>query len=374
MLTKSRQQINAGDQSINVIAGNNANIFIGTPIPTDLVGRVIDEEIDKLRKSRLYAEVDNVHASLILGRRITDGDLSGGAGEIKGRALAWCARLIFRSEYEREHEEFLQLAKTFGDSVEVRIAEAVALSRKEDKTASLRALAKIDSHASYSAGLLIVAHHDGVESALKWMSDSGYSTTDLDADGKSVLLTYQLQLGRWDESVLTSDEISEENFKESPVLHYLVALAKLASTIPLDFRSAALMQVPFEAAQFPLASNSAAIDVRQAARHHFLCAAEEAKNINCPRAERIADEYALWLELRDPEQSAHGKMKLECRLRDLKGALGFVHYAFQFGIKLNLDAVERCIEQNIAMNGGVTNDAAIARFALAFAQVYHLAC
>ena len=40
----------------------------------------------------------------------------------------------------------------------------------------------------------------------------------------------------------------------------------------------------------------------------------------------------------------------------------------QFGIKIDLAAVEQAIEQQIARNGGITHDAAIARFALAFTR------
>jgi len=110
------------------------------------------------------------------------------------------------------------------------------------------------------------------------------------------------------------------------------------------------------------------MDARRAAHTQFLDAVEAAKQLACPRAARIDDEYALWLELRDPAQSAHGKNRLEKKLRDPSTALGFVHFALQFGVKLDLGLVERDIERSIAINGGMTIDAAIARFALAFAQ------
>lgn len=90
--------------------------------------------------------------------------------------------------------------------------------------------------------------------------------------------------------------------------------------------------------------------------------------LTCPRAARADDEYALWLELRDPEHSKQGMTRLEDKLRDPDAALGVVHFALQFGIKLDLGAVERDIERSIARNGGMTDDAAIARFALALAR------
>lgn len=45
-----------------------------------------------------------------------------------------------------------------------------------------------------------------------------------------------------------------------------------------------------------------------------------------------------------------------------------VPFGLQFGINLDLTAVEQAIEQNIAVHGGITHEAAIARLALAFTQ------
>ncbi|RJO60303.1 HNH endonuclease [candidate division WS5 bacterium] len=215
---------------------------------------------------------------------------------------------------------------------------------------------------------MIVAHHDGAEGALSWLDDAGYTVRELDSDGKSFLLSHQLQLGRWDKVAQTVGALSETDFDKTPILHHLAALATLGPTVPQDFRAVVLTEVPFESREFPIASDAIAMDARRAAHTHFLNAVKAANQLACPRAARMDDEYTLWLELRDPAQSAQGKKRLENILRDPSTALGFVHYAFQFGIKLDLDAVERDIERSIAINGGMTIDAAIARFALAFVQ------
>ena len=89
--------------------------------------------------------------------------------------------------------------------------------------------------------------------------------------------------------------------------------------------------------------------------------------LSCPLAARKSDEYALWLELRDPEQSTQGRNRLEEKLRDQNTALGLRFTTLlSFGIKLDLDAVERDIDRNIAINGGMTTDSALARFAPCF--------
>ena len=162
--------------------------------------------------------------------------------------------------------------------------------------------------------------------------------------------------------------MTDEDLREAPVLHHMLAITRLLTAVPTEFRPVVLNQIPFSPAGFPLASDAAAIEARRVARTHFVEAAQVARQLNCPRAAIIDDEYGLWLELRDPEESANGRQRLEAKLRDPKSALRLVHLGLQFGVKLDLEAVEREIERQVALNGRMTHDAAIARFALAFTQ------
>lgn len=338
-------------------------------IPTELVDQEIEREVDKLRKSRFFYEFDQIRSSLGFGKLLVDGgNLSGGSANLRERGLSWCVRLLAGSEELEKAEEFLNIAITIGDSEENRIAKAFVLSRKKDKAGALQVLAGINSGASRSASLMIVAHHEGTEGALKWMKAAGYAAEDLDSDGKNVFLSYQLLLDHWDDAALTVGTLSEKNFEEAPTLHQLAALTKLIAAVPEDLRAVILTQIPLEAKHFPLASHTVAMEARRNAHKHFLNAAQAAKKLSCPRAARMYDEYALWLELMDPAQATYGKTRLEEKLHDPDVALGFVNYAIQFGVKLDLDAVERDIDRSIAINGGMTMDAAIARFALAFTK------
>ena len=365
---KNRQSIISGDNSINLLAERDLIVTMESKVPTEIIDEKIKEEVEKLRKSRFFSEFDCTGSSLRFGKRLVEGDFSVGSDEVRVRGLAWCARFLSRSEELERAEEFLEVAKSLGDSPETKIAESFVFSQKGDKATALHILAGIDSDKSRSAGLMIVAHHNCTECALQWMNIASYTAEDLDSDGKNVLLSYQLQLGHSDNAAQTVSTFSEIDFEDTPILHHLVALTKLVATVPSDFRAVVLAQVPFEAANFSLASDAVAMDMRRAAHGHFLKAAEAAKQISCPVIARLDDEYALWLELRDPELSAHGKDRLEGKLRDPNTALRFVQYALQFGINLDLEAVERDIERNFAVNGGMTMDAAIARFALAFTK------
>lgn len=282
--------------------------------------------------------------------------------------MAWCARLLSRSEQITQAEEFLEISNTLGDFIESKISKAFIISQKGEKAAALKVLAGLNSDTSRSAKLLIVTHHDGAENALSWMKQVNYTAEDLDSDGKCFLLGHQLQLARWNEAILTAKALSSVDFEETPVLYHIAALATLISAVPLEFRTTVLTDVPFDARSFPLAADSEALDALRTAHKHFLKAVEVAKQLSCQQAAKIDDEYALWLELRDPTMDAHGKIRLKNKLRNPETGLGVVHLALQFEINVDIKAVEQDIDREFARNGGMTRDSAMARFAIALTQ------
>ena len=274
MWKKPNQTISAGGDSTNIIAGGDVNFFLEGNVPAELVDQRIEELVDRFRKSRFFSEFDHISASLKLGTQLVDGDLSVGSDKARSLGLAWCARLLSRSDHLDKAEEWLKIAKNLGDSVRINIAEAFIFSQKGDKTSALQILAGVDSPASRSAALMIVANHDGAEGALQWMADAGYIVECLDSDGKSFLLSHQLQLGFWSDAAQSADTLTEADFEITPLLHHLSAVTALISTVPLEFRGVVLTQVPFEAHGFPLASDTASMKARHAARDSFLKAVE----------------------------------------------------------------------------------------------------
>lgn len=367
MAKKDKQSISSGRDSINLLAGGNINVFSAS-FPTHLVDQQIKDEVNTLRRARFFEEYDRVRASVALGTRLAEADLSGGTAAVRGWALAWCARLLSPTAELEKAEEYVRLAKALASLPEIDIADAFIASRRSDKSAALSSIAGIDSPASRSAALLIVAHHEGADGALEWLNTAGLGASDLDPDGKFYLLQQQLQLAQWEAAKDTLSVLRDQDVDESPVLHHMMAITHLMVVVPTEFRTLVLNQLPFDAANFPLASDATALDTRQTAQRHFINAADAARQLNCPRAASVDDEYALWLELRDPEKSHEGRQRLEAKLQNPKSALRLVPLGLQFGIKLNLAAVEQEIEQQIALRGEITQDAAIARFALAFTQ------
>ena len=350
--------------------GRGLSALFGTYFPTTLVDQQIEKDVDILCKSRFFAKFDRVHYSLALARKLVEGELSGGTDAVRARGLAWCARLLSTTEALDKAEEYLRFAKTLGTDSEIDIADAVFTAWKGDRSAALNSLAGIDSPQSRSAAFMVVANHEGAEAAVDWLETAGVGATDLDSDGKLFLLMKQLELAHWEGAREVLGVLTDQDLDQTPVLHHLMAVTYLLSTVPVELRADVRYQLPFEAADFPLASDAAAIDTRRAAHRHFTAAAEAARKLNCPEAARVADMYALWLELRDPDPqtSEEGRQRLQAKLSDPKSALYFVPPAVQFGIKLDLAAVEKGIDQQIALHGGITPAAATARLALALTQ------
>ncbi len=356
-----------------------AKYWFGTPIPyptdilsyrdfpKELVDEKIKDETDTLRKSRFFPEFDSTQASLELAKKLVEGEFRFGADAVRRYALAWCARILSTKKLDRA-KKYLKRAKELGTCQEIDIADAFISSQKGDKSTALSALADIDSPISRSAAFMIVAQTDGPKGALDWLKNTGIDVTGLDPDGKLSLLIQLFELACWQTARETLNEIVDQDLDETPFLHRMMAMTHLLSTVHDELHAVVLNQILIDPVGFPLDSDAAAIEARRVARQHFINAVEVANQLSLPRAAAIDNEYALWLELRDPNESNKGRKRLESKLRDPKSALHLVHLGLQFGIKLDLAAVEREIERQIALNGRITPDAAIARLALALKQ------
>ena len=251
---------------------------------------------------------------------------------------------------------------------EIDIADAFILAQRGDKQSALSNLANIDSPLARSAALMIVVRHDGPQEAVDWLKRTGIDATSLDPEGKHCLLRCLLELADWDAAQRCLDLLSDNDLRDAPVLHHTVAITHLLSTVPTELRAFVLNQLPFALKNFPLASDATALEARRVAHSHFIEAEKVARELNLPRAAAMADEYALWLELRDPDESERGKKRLEAKLRDSESALRLVHLGLEFGIKLDTEAVQSEIERQIARNGRITFEAALARFSLLLRQ------
>ncbi|WP_341364181.1 HNH endonuclease signature motif containing protein [Thalassospira sp. SN3W] len=336
--------------------------------PMSLVDEKISEDIETLRKTRFFGEADTINNAQVLGRRLFEGELSGGSASVRSYALAWCSRLLALSEAFEVAEGYLALAKQLEVCIEIAIAEAFIASQKGDKEAALKILARINSSQARSAAFMVVKYHEGAAGAIAWLEKARIKLTAMDADGRFVLLISQLELAQWEAAEGTLGALTDQDFADVPAFHHIAAIICLLRVIPSECRSLVMNQLPLDASNFPLASDTLSMEVRKEALRRFLEAAKVERKLNCPSIASLDDDYALWLELRNPGTAEEGLKRLEDKLRDPEKALQLVPFGLQFGINLDLTAVEQAIEQNIAVHGGITHEAAIARLALAFTQ------
>ena len=335
--------------------------------PKELVDEKIKDEINTLRKSRYFPGFDRVNFSLILARKLVEGELAGGTATVRCRALAWCVRILSIEDRDKA-EEYLKFARELGTCEEIDIANAFIFSQKGDKNAALSALTPIDSPMSRSAAFMIVVHHNGPQGAVDWLKTTGINATALDSDGKRLLLGCQLELADWEAAQECLGLLTDDDLRDTPALHHLKAITHLLRAVPKEHRSGVLQQPPFEAADLRLRSNSVALEALRVAHSSFINASKVACQLSCPIAEKISDEYALWLELRDSDKYEEGRERLKSKLNDPKTALHLVHLGFQFKIKLDKAVIEQEIEQQKALNGEMTYDTAKARLAMVFRQ------
>lgn len=355
---------------ISVGASNerHQNTFSKQYIPIEYVDEKIIDDINILRKSRFFQEFDKEGFSQSFASKIVDGEFSYGSNSVKSLALAWCSRVFSSINKIDEAENFLNIAKGFGLNIDISIAQAFIYSNKKDKTSALSILAKLNTPASRTASLMIVSNCDGQEKAGDWLKTANLNFSDLDADGKQFLLHLQLILDHWEDAQSYLGEVTDEDFLVTPILNYSVGLTYLIKAISPELRPLIITQLPFNLKSFPISSNADGMDARKAAHNYFINAMEVAKELGLSFAAAVFDEYALWLELRNPEQSKYGVERLVKKIQEPESALRLVPFGLQFGIKMDLKKIESRIEREIALNGEITPNAAIARFALAFTK------
>ena len=345
-----------------------AEVFYHRFFPTALVDQTIEEEVDRLRKYRLFPEYDGYSSALSLARKLSEAELSGGTDTVRARALAWCARILsIRDDQLDRAEGCVRLAKSLGG--DTRIAEAFICSQQGDRNAALKLLANVnpsDSRfAAYrSASFRIVGNHDGPEKAINWLDDVSFDAESLDPDGKSALLSYHFEMCQWTAAVETARALSERELEEAPVLHFLKAISYLLDTVPSELRIAVFRHAVIST----LDSRSYAIETRRVSRRHFALAAQIAEMLGCPNAVETADRFATWLELADPECHDKGKKKLASRLDDLQKTLHLIPLGLHFDIPIGTREVEEAIERRTALYGSSTPSAALALLTLARIQ------
>ena len=340
-----------------------------TVYQVELVDEKIREAIDRLRRSRHFAEFDSAKASVSLGRRLTVGEFKDGSSPIRIEGLALCARSLCGADFASA-KRLVKAARELGSSLELDVAEAVVDAAEGDCRGAIAKLADLDSPCARTAALMLVAHHKGKPAAEEWFRTAGLSLADLDPQGLLVLLTIELDLAHWESAVDIARSVVADDMLAIPLLAHQVGIALLVNTVPNNYREVVCHQLPLDSAGCPFDSDREAVEDRRLARSRFCWATAIATGLGLTTAVKISETYAIWIGLSDIDSHDDAKRQLEARFRDAESALHLIPLGIGFGISMNLPAVMQQIERHESLRGGITSDSAAARFALAFKDQY----
>lgn len=339
----------------------------GGGIPRGPVNPIINsnavERVMRLRRSRYFIGVNPIAEARSIADAVLEGDLLSASSAIKSNSLAWCARFL-ASDVPHEANRLLDEAKRLGTSDEVSIASAFISAALGNREHALVVLSAIDTDLGRTAAFLIATNGLSPSEAIAWMDNNGRRFQDLDGDGKFIAMTRMISIGQVDRALSSVQHISEADKEYSPHLHHSVAMSHLLAAVPSEVRDTLKEHTPFDWSQFPLREDSVSLDHLRKARESFAAAARAASDLGCEIAGQHAEDFALWLALRDPTEAAAAREQLVRSMADPRTMVRRVPMAIQFGLQLDRVAVNRTLSMIEATPGADGNDALLARFVL----------
>ena len=341
-------------------------------IPGDLPRALCDGEIERktgaIGKFRFFREFEAARRAAELAERILEGDLVRGCAAARGRALGLCARAVFPGGDPRAAGMWVDAARELKPSEETEISAACVLCLGGGDKDALRFLWDMDSPAARSAALETVFGLRGAQGAVAWVGSSGLVAGDFDSEGRCLLLRIQLELRGWRPARVIAAEISERDLERTPALHLELALVRLLSAVPEELRDVIRGRPPFYSEEFHLEGDAGG-ELRPALGH-FGNAGSLAREAGCGGLEKRCEEYSLWLATDPSGDPGSAAKKLGERLRGPRPALHLVPLAVRRGIDVDPEAVLRETGLRAALSGEIPRDAAYARLALAFANLF----
>lgn len=330
-----------------------------------LTDQEIEAEVRRIRQARHLAGYPSTDKALALAASVESSELAGGSKAVRAQALAWCARMLSRDENPAKAKELLAESRSLGGAPETDIANAFILAAEFGSSVpALQKLAQIGTPESRSAMLRIVGNEKGPENALAWAKSAGLDFSSFDSDGKLSFIMNEESAGHWLNAYAHVQLLTPTDFEETPVLNFAAAHAHLANVVPEELRTQVLY-LPFNAARFPMADDQQALRDRKRAIELYEKQATIAEEFGVNEAARLSAKMALWLRLRDPELHYSALEVLRGNMRDDTQMLSHVPLAVQFGLKIDLVAVERRVNERVALTGKGTVDEAVARLTLA---------
>ncbi|BCV64275.1 HTH domain-containing protein [Shewanella algae] len=330
-----------------------------------------DEKIEKLSHEitllRFFGSFPKEEKAIALAQSIIDGELSGGTPQVKARALALLARYLCIGERSELAKKWLLRSKKLCQTEEAGIAQAFIDSIESSNVGAAYGLLKASSSSNYAAFFMIKKTVEGNEAAFGWFESGGIGIQELDNDGKIALVSALLSECQWEKALNIVQAIDNESLFISPALAQLSAFTFLVNAIKaVELRDSVLTYIPFAADRFPLADDSESIVLRNRAVELFKICSELARNLGAEDVANIADNYVLWLELRNSETREQARAQLQSYfISYTQKTLEYLPLAFAFGIDIDSESIENEVNKQTALSHDNDPILGLARFVLA---------
>lgn len=330
-----------------------------------------DEKIEELAREitllRFFGSFPKEEKATALAESIIDGELSGGTPQAKARALALLARYVCVGERVEQAKSWLSSSKKLCQTEEAVIAQAFFDAIGSNNVDAASGLLKTSSPSNYAAFFMITKTVEGNEAAFDWLDGSGLSVQDLDNDGKVVLVSALLSEHRWEKALGFVLAIGDESLSMSPALAQISAFTFLVNAIKAtELREIVMNSVPLAAERFPLADDSGSIVLRNRAVDLFKVCSELARRLGAEDVANMADNYGLWLELRNSETHEQAKAQLQSYFVSYaQKTLEYLPLAFAFGIDIDFESIEKEVNRQTALSYYNDPILGLARFVLA---------
>ncbi|WP_165418847.1 esterase/lipase family protein [Rhizobium ruizarguesonis] len=354
------ETVNDGVQELLRRSGGGSVRGIANPI----IDRSASDRVLGMRRSRFFIGSGTAAEARQIARDIIEGELLNASSITKCNALAWCARLLSSDDTD-EAERLLGEARRLGTGDEIAIASAFVTVARGDKVQALATVSPITTPLGRTATLLIGLNGLLPRDSLAWMDDNGPPFEGLDGDGKYIVLDRLIADGEIDRALAALVHVTQADAEYCPTLSYLVGMSHLLAAVPAEMRGTLGEHTPFDWAQFPLREDPPALQHLRSARESFAAAARSAGELGADVARQNAEDLALWLALRDPAEVAAARERLVRSMGDPRDMVRRVPMAIQFGLQLDLPAVDRAIIAVEASPGAGSGHALMARFVLA---------
>ncbi|RXZ38633.1 hypothetical protein D9O50_03765 [Oxalobacteraceae bacterium CAVE-383] len=323
-------------------------------------------QLERVRKCRLLATFKTKEEVQRLISNLQIGSLSRASTKAKDEAFVWCAR--FLSVDTPEEAQLILDAITIPDVELTTVAHGLIMVGRDEIEAALGELAMVNTPIGRGAAYISVLRIKGFKAADDWLRQSELSIADIDSDAKFFYLKSALENGEWASAFDTAKSIAEEDFERSPAILYAAADAYLMQVVPDEMRMFLMQYLPLGASNFPLRSEPESLDYRRIAAKLYERFRSVAYTFGMLGIAGNADDKRLWLQLMDPETGDEARQELAISIKDPAILLRRLNLAIQFNVEIDLLQVEKEVDRQTALSGGTSSDAAVARFALAFAQ------